>query len=103
MLTTAFPIFCEAVVEQTYPIAEGTSTGLLILALHTGTLIFAIIGISGVFSDKHPERARAMSWVATGAIFLALLLVVFYSEDHRRLKVDKKGKQEENHKYLPIN
>ena len=25
MLTTAFPIFCEAVVEQTYPIAEGTN------------------------------------------------------------------------------
>lgn len=54
-----FPIFYEAVVEQTYPIAEGmnivilyimmivfnklgTSAGILTLSLNIGTLIFSV-------------------------------------------------------------
>ena len=59
MISTVFPIFYEAVVEQTYPIAEGmnivilyimmiafnklgTSAGILTLSLNIGTLIFSV-------------------------------------------------------------
>ncbi|XP_019850326.1 PREDICTED: disrupted in renal carcinoma protein 2 homolog [Amphimedon queenslandica] len=88
LVFTAMPIFYEAVIEATYPVAEGTSSGFLTLTINIGTLLFSIVGIAGVFSDKHPERAKAMSWVATGGLLFALVLVLFYREGYKRLAVD---------------
>ena len=77
-----------SMVISTYLLLIGTSSGFLTLTINIGSLLFSvcffkdnyliififikIVGIAGVFSDKHPERAKAMSWVATGGLVFAL-------------------------------
>jgi hypothetical protein len=44
--------------------------------------------MAGVFSDKHPERAKAMSLVAAGSSLITLVILYFYQEDYGRLTID---------------
>ncbi|XP_019853138.1 PREDICTED: disrupted in renal carcinoma protein 2 homolog isoform X2 [Amphimedon queenslandica] len=104
----SMPIYYEAAVEATYPISEGISGGILTLSCNAAILIFAVIGLAGVFSLDHPERAKAMTWTMTGLSTLSLLILLFYFEHYKRLSVDTATKQKENQnkclsKLLPDN
>jgi FLVCR family MFS transporter len=72
LIGTSMPIYYEAAVESTYPVTEGTSAGMLSLSINVGNLIFAIVGLAGVFSDQHPERAKIMSLIAAGSALITL-------------------------------
>jgi hypothetical protein len=72
LLIACLPIYYEAGVEGTYPVTENVSAGVISLSINVGILTFAIIGMAGVFSDEHPERAKAMSLAISGAALIAM-------------------------------
>jgi FLVCR family MFS transporter len=84
----SLPIYYEAAIEATYPVPEGTSGGILTLSCNAANLVFAGIGLVGVFSSDHPERSKAMTWTITGLSVLSFILIACYCENYNRLSVD---------------
>jgi len=65
------PLYYEAAVETTYPVAEGSSGGVITMLSNIASVVLQLIAICHIFSEKHPERARAMVWVLSGLTGLA--------------------------------
>lgn len=76
------PLFYEMAVEETYPIAEGLTTGVLTLLNNIGCLVFlAAQNIPGIGTSW-------MNWACVGACALPLVVLARVSEHRRRLEFD---------------
>lgn len=74
----------ELAAECTYPVAEGITSGVLILAVYAINVVFFI---AFMFPQANP---RWMNWLLVGSTFVCVPLVSLYKERYKRLDVDLK-------------
>jgi len=81
-VNSTIPLFYELAIEVTYPIAEGSTTGLLTTLNNVGCLVF-------LFVPDIPNVGNAwVNWTLMGACALAFLLVFCVTEHYERRTVD---------------
>ncbi|XP_065845353.1 solute carrier family 49 member 4 homolog [Oscarella lobularis] len=85
LLNGSIPLFYELAVEATYPIAEGTTTGLLTLMNNVSCMIFLFLPLIKVLAK---DVRYWMNPVIAGSCFLCIPLMILFKARYRRLSVD---------------
>jgi len=81
-ISGTIPIFYELTIEQTYPVAEGTTTGLLTLINNIVTVLFLVVLII-------PNVGTLwMNWVLFGSCVICLPILIFLKTKYNRLHID---------------
>ncbi|KAJ3413867.1 Major facilitator super domain-containing protein 7 [Chytridiales sp. JEL 0842] len=76
------PICLELGVECTYPVAEGTSAGLLWMAAQLGGVV--IVAVSNALRDKSGGNLQVGLYMLVGIMMVPCGLVFFYNSVNRR-------------------
>ncbi|KAL6068118.1 MFS domain-containing protein [Balamuthia mandrillaris] len=87
---STLPFFYEMAVEITYPVPEGTSSGILTLINNLGALV-------AIFSADY-IAPKVMNWAITGSMATFAIVLIFLREQYKRDKYDNKITEG----YLPI-
>jgi len=78
----SIPLFYELTIEQTYPIAEGITTGVLTLVNNLWTVLFLLILV-------FPNAGTIwMNWALFGACAITIPVLIMFRVQYRRLDVD---------------
>eukprot|EP00050_Salpingoeca_kvevrii_P009593 m.309662 g.309662 ORF g.309662 m.309662 type:complete len:454 (-) comp23486_c0_seq1:160-1521(-) len=81
-INAAIPLFYETAVECTYPIAEATTTTVLTTLNNVFCLLFLIGPVIPGLGNQW------VNWFLAGACALAVVTMLLFKEDYRRLSVD---------------
>ena len=77
------PLIMELAAECSYPVAEGITSGVLILSVYVINFAFFI---AFMFPQANP---RWMNWLLVSSTVVCIPLVAFYREKYKRLDVDE--------------
>jgi len=75
------PLFYELAVETTYPIAEGSTTGFLVLIQNLIQSVFLAIPVNSL-------GTQWMNWLLAAIIPAGTLWFCLFKEDYKRSRVD---------------
>lgn len=81
----AIPLFYELAVETTYPIAEGTTTGILTLMNNVGCLLLLFLPM---FSALKKSMYEWMNPTMAASCFACIPIMLLFKARYRRLSVD---------------
>ena len=81
----AIPLFYELAVESTYPIAEGTTTGILTLMNNVGCLIFLFLPM---FSMLKKTMNEWMNPTMAASCFACIPIMLLFKARYGRLSID---------------
>ena len=82
------PIFYELCCENTYPIAEGVTVGLVSWLTSAVSLIFLLILM--IFPGT-----LWMNWTLVGSIAVCIPIILFHRDNYTRLDVDEPASDED--------
>ena len=77
------PLIMELAAECTYPVAEGITSGVMVLSVYVINLIFFI---AFMFPQASP---RWMNWLLVSSTVVCIPLVAVYKAKYKRLDVDE--------------
>ncbi|XP_067686514.1 solute carrier family 49 member 4 homolog isoform X1 [Haliotis asinina] len=81
-INSSVPLFYEMGCEASYPISEGTTTGVLTLANNlTGVLFLSVLQIPNIGVDW-------MNWAMLGSAAIAAPLLLLFKENYARTDID---------------
>lgn len=79
------PLFYELAVESTYPVAEGTTAGILTLMNNLGCLIFLLMPM---FSKLKNTMHDWMNPTMAASCFVCIPVMLLFKARYRRLSID---------------
>ncbi|KAJ3413866.1 Major facilitator super domain-containing protein 7 [Chytridiales sp. JEL 0842] len=80
------PVSLELGVECTYPVPEGTSSGLLWMNAQIWGVILLVA--SNALRDSGDGNLRRALWLLVGVIFVPVVLAMFYSSENKRIVLE---------------
>eukprot|EP00118_Oscarella_pearsei_P010739 m.67741 g.67741 ORF g.67741 m.67741 type:complete len:95 (+) comp35468_c0_seq18:1926-2210(+) len=89
----SIPLFYELAVERTYPIAEGTTTGVMTLMNNVAALVFLLLPMIKVLER---DVRYWMNPAIAGSCFICIPLMVLFKERYKRLSVDLSSERKES-------
>ena len=77
------PLLMELAAECAYPVAEGITSGVMILSVYGINFVFFV---AFMFPQANP---RWMNWLLVSSTVVCIPLIAFYTERYKRLDVDE--------------
>lgn len=77
------PLIMELAAECAYPVAEGITSGVMILSVYGINFVFFV---AFMFPQANP---RWMNWLLVSSTVVCIPLIAFYTERYKRLDVDE--------------
>ncbi|XP_062521351.1 solute carrier family 49 member 4 homolog [Corticium candelabrum] len=87
----AIPLFYELAVESTYPIAEGTTTGILTMMNNLGCLIFLLMPM---FRELKNSMDKWMNPAMAAACSVCIPIMLLFRAQYQRLLIDLSGSRD---------
>ncbi|XP_062521350.1 solute carrier family 49 member 4-like isoform X2 [Corticium candelabrum] len=87
----AVPLFYELAVESTYPIAEGTTTGILTMMSNLGCVIFLLMPM---FSQLKNSMDKWMNPSMAAACLVCIPIMLLFRAQYQRLSIDLRGSKD---------
>lgn len=89
-VTAILPLCLEVAVEVTYPIAEGISSGSVMMSAQIFGILF-IVGMN-VISHFQGGSLTTANWTLAGMVVVSCILIFFFKENYKRSQAEKEAR-----------